>query len=1073
MYVGVDKFYPPQVGGPKFLFRQRVVDNLIRRCSRQKPIIVFEAQAGQGKTTVIKQFLDRLGGDSAWYQVTPEDADPANLLAALQACLSQGCPEQPEIADIPRWTAGNISCYNLPKHLARLLGQVRSHLANDLYLVFDDLHHLAGHEESVFLINHLIATAPPRLRFILSSREPVRLQALAHSGESASVARVGNRELALEDSEIADLFHQVFGGALSHSMIREISIKTDGWIMGALLFGLQMVSRGDAEPLGSWDGARCSDIRAYFRRKVFALLEPELRHPLLVLSLLEDIPVDLAAGLTGREDIHARLHQLAARNFFIRDLTPDSTVFGLHHLFRQFLRDKAAQELAPETLRKVHRDAGAYYLRCNTPAQALRHYLKAGDLEAIDAALREQGPAMLAANQTATLSSILGSIPEQDLARLGWGCLFLALATMDSAPANALPLLRKALAVFAPAHDELGELVCLAHIISIHITTTGHSREGEQLLERAEELFQGLEGGIDSCTTILIARSMAMGRVIFLADVDTATRYADMAMSLAMKDHLVNFEAAMLMVMGYIKIFAGHLSMARQWMERAHEIVPRSEVGAFHCLAIRMMLMNFLFHDGCFDNYYTEKSQIVDAVGMDMFSQSIVGPFCHVWEMDIAINQGRFEEALRIAKEADALSPHLKSQTLQLKAVVLALQGQAAEALAACDESTRLREQAGGLYFITLQKIVGGLIHGFCGEYDVAVSMLTEGIQKARSMPTDYLESCGLMHRAATFLLRGECEAATADIRRGLGLMRRNDYKHFWAWTPGSMEQVLGFAVSRNIEPAYARKLAVEHIRHDFTDQGESIPLLEVRCLGELAILFRGERVLPPEALTQGQRELLCLLLASPDLKIPQDTACLHFWPDGSPLATRTNFDTMMSRLRKSFAEVLPQSLAGRYLFRERGMVWLANCRVDALLFLEEAKKGQEHSRLQQRWQAANAFSRAAALWKGEFAPGVTGEDRIGAFRHELTTALARLALTWGGHLDRINRTQAAIDIVEKALRPDPLNDSLWALLYRLHGRRSVLQARQVVNRLATVLRNEGYPEADIEQILTGVTVAP
>lgn len=1074
MYVGVDKFYPPQVDSPHFLFRERVVSGLLSRISSRESVIVIEAQAGQGKTTVIKQFLDRLGVASVWYQVTPEDADPAFFLAALQICLSslrQECLSTPVIT---HRTNCNITCYDIPKRLDLLLAQVQTCLESDLHLVFDDLHNLTGHEESLFIVNYLVANGPPRLRFILSSREPVRLQALDQPSSPGDAAVMGNQELALGEGEIADLFHQVFGISLPHDMIREISLKTDGWIMGALLLGLQMTGKSGAEPPSGWDGMGRSDIREYFRRKVFAPLEPRLHKPLLMLSLLEEIPVDLAVRLTGMTDVRVDLQRLAARNVFIRELTLDSMVFGLHHLFRQFLREKAEEELPPDTTRDVHNEAGSYYLRRDNPAQALRHYLKANDMEAVEAVLREHGPAMLAGNQTATLSSILGSIPDADMFRMGWACLILALSNMDFAPARALPLLRKALAVFAPARDEPGELLCLAHIISIHITTTGHYREGEQHLERAEELFTGLESTLDTYTTVLIARSLAMGRCIFLADVDKATRYAEMALSLAKRERLINFEAAMLMVMGYIRIFAGHLTLAKQWMERAYEILRRTEVGTFNCLAIRMMLFNYLFHDGDFENYFDQKRQMVEVLGNDMFSQSIAGPFCCVWEMDIAINQGRYEDALRIAEEAQAqdppFSPHLKSQILQLKAVVLAIQGQAEEALQACTDSVKLREQSGGLYFTTLNKIMTGLVHAFTGAHDNAIAMFTEGILSARFMPTAYLESCGLMHRAAAHLMRGDREAAALDTKACLGLMRRNEYRHFWAWAPCIIEQVLGFAVAEGIETDYARKLAAQRISHEFTDQGGPAPLLEVRCLGELTILFKGEPLLPPQALTPGQRTLLCLLLASPDLKMSQDTAQLHFWPDSSPSAAKAKFDTMMSRLRKSFAEVLPESLAGRYLVRDRGMVWLANCQVDAQVFLASAKKGMEHSRLQQNWQAANSFTTASALWKGEFAPGVTGEDQVSAFRQELVGTLTRLALAWGSQLDQINRVHAAVDIIEKALRHDPLNDALWTLLYRLHGRQSALQARQVINRLAVLLRSDGYSESEVAQILKGIT---
>ena len=83
------------------------------------------------------------------------------------------------------------------------------------------------------------------------------------------------------------------------------------------------------------------------------------------------------------------------------------------------------------------------------------------------------------------------------------------------------------------------------------------------------------------------------------------------------------------------------------------------------------------------------------------------------------------------------------------------------------------------------------------------------------------------------------------------------------------------------------------------------------------------------------------------------------------------------------------------------------------------------------------------------------------------------MALTWCAHLVGMNRLQRALDLAEKALRADPVNETLWALLYRLYGRRSAIQARQVLNRFARLLRAEEYPEADIAALIEGIALAP
>ncbi|VAW41576.1 Transcriptional activator of maltose regulon, MalT, partial [hydrothermal vent metagenome] len=395
----------------------------------------------------------------------------------------------------------------------------------------------------------------------------------------------------------------------------------------------------------------------------------------------------------------------------------------------------------------------------------------------------------------------------------GWATFYAALAYMDSAPGRVLPLLDQALAVFAARQDRLGELLCLTHIISIYVTTTGHYREGKKLLQKAEQLFYLAADALDVSQTIMVARNLAMGHIIFLADFDRAVKFASLGLNLARDKNLVNFEAALLMLMGYIQIFAGRTSQARVYLEQAASYVHRSEIGMFNKLSIRMMLFSFLFHDGDFTNYFDQKSQFIATIGNVLVSQSIAGPLCNIWEMDIAINQGRFEEALALAERAlvrrhSPLCPHLRSLALQLKALVLALRRQCDQALPVAEESRRLRELSGGPYFVALNKLVVGLTCSHCGRYDQAVQLLSEGLEEARRTSTEYFEACGLLHRASVYLQAGARQQAGRDIEAGLRLMRRNAYRHLWAWTPAAMREVLAFAVAQRLETEYARSLA-------------------------------------------------------------------------------------------------------------------------------------------------------------------------------------------------------------------------------------------------------------------------
>jgi DNA-binding SARP family transcriptional activator len=286
------------------------------------------------------------------------------------------------------------------------------------------------------------------------------------------------------------------------------------------------------------------------------------------------------------------------------------------------------------------------------------------------------------------------------------------------------------------------------------------------------------------------------------------------------------------------------------------------------------------------------------------------------------------------------------------------------------------------------------------------------------------------------------------------------------------MARSLALAVQHNYEPAFARKLAADRLHLSLLDNGAAIPQLDIQVLGDIRISCQDIPLLEAEDLTPTQRELLALLLAAPGLKIPQESICLHFWPDSSQNTVRIKFDTLISRLRKTLADALPNNTAALYLNRDKGMLWLAHCRIDAHQFLDGAKRGMVHYRLQEFWQAGNMFTAIEPLWQGEFAPGVTGDDRMRFFRDSLNTALSEMALAWSDLLVQSDQLTDAIGLVNKALLYDPLNDRLHALLYRLVGQRSAVHARRVLDRFKSVLLQEGFCENETAELVQRITTS-
>jgi ATP/maltotriose-dependent transcriptional regulator MalT len=83
------KFYPPRFDPDRCLYRLDLIEKKLGLRRKGKRFFFVEAQAGQGKTTLIQQYLKRYEFPFSWYQVGAEDHDPVYFVKALIDGLSR------------------------------------------------------------------------------------------------------------------------------------------------------------------------------------------------------------------------------------------------------------------------------------------------------------------------------------------------------------------------------------------------------------------------------------------------------------------------------------------------------------------------------------------------------------------------------------------------------------------------------------------------------------------------------------------------------------------------------------------------------------------------------------------------------------------------------------------------------------------------------------------------------------------------------------------------------------------------------------------------------------------------
>ncbi len=1073
-----NKFYPPHIDQAQSLIRTQLLTTKLPRTIKTKKAVIVEAQAGQGKTTLISQFLNYNSFAYLWYQIGPEDSDPVLLLSSLLANFTLKYPDfiSPQLTNI--LSEGEVGPLDLKRCANILLSDIDNYLKNDLYIVFDDLHLISGSILTNNLLEYLIDTSPPRLHFVLSTRHPIELKCKTMRN-SNRISYLSTKDLALSNKEIEDLFINVFEKRISPQDAIDIYTITNGWIMGIVLASHPMSGRnkfwqkhvnGSIPAIGSDQG----HMLDYFQDEIFDKIPDELHIPFLKLSFITEIPIDLATILTSIENFDTTLSEMARENFFIYRLNENKSVFRFHHFFQEFLQLRARQQLSEIEIKNIYTQEAEYYLGHDMLEKALASYKKAGEYLTMERLLNTKGMELVAKNRTLTILSLLNTIPENILYQHSWLTFYAGLLRNDYSPKTTLPYYEKARVKFIEKNDETGELVCLSQMIYFHFVISGKYNVGAKLLPRTAELLKKNDATLPDHVKILAARNLASGLCFFNGQMDKARTYISMACTLAERQNSRNFIVSARFIQGYIELLSGNRAKFLREAETCYTLMNDPLVGMSNKLTIRIMFLCYLAMVGDFLNFKIHQQAIQSSIDQTVVDQTVAAPYFFVWGASCYFSMGQTGMGMDLLNKgfgitSTASTSHMHSQLLQWLAYGSALQNDNIRAMELISESAKLRGEAGGLYYEVFHDILAGGIFLRAGEFDKAESALNSALERSDLIPSTFLTICGLVQRSYYKLHAYDAETALDDLETALSLMKNNGYTHFWGWEPVMMGRLLSIAVRFEIEKSFAQMLARERLKINFNGDGEPVTLLNFCLLDRFQISLGDTVVSMAKDLTPSQRELLGLLITAKGQRISQERIQLELWPDNSPDNARKSFDTLLARLRKELSRT-SELIVRDYIFMQKGILCLANYQMDSLQFSEAVRRGMVNSKNSDWWQAGNAFNQALDLWKGSLPEEIFKSEQVLTFNDQLINSLIKLTTTWSNHMAETNRTEEAIDLIEKVLRMNTLEEQLVTLLYALHLKNnSPIKAKQTLNRYRNALLKVEYSPEEIETFLRDV----
>ena len=332
------------------------------------PLTVVEAPMGYGKTTAVREYLNKTDAHVLWQMVY--DNSPigfwlrfSHLFAKLsedssQSLLQLGLPSDSVL---------------MQEALKIIEG---TELPAQTVLVIDDYHLIESTEVNRFIellaINeitnlHIVLTA----RFTeLQSREELALKGYLH--------HITKETFEFAPKEIAE-YYKACGISLKDIDADKLYSLTEGWITALYLFMLEFIAEGSYTPE--------KNIYKLIEKAIYTPLYEEIKDFLLTRCIFDSFTLEQAVHMWGKENTGELLSEITNKNAFVK-YDSRTKSFYAHNIFTGFLKEALARKDI-RYRQDLYQKAARWRLQTGDYFAARRCYYECGDFDSILSALED------------------------------------------------------------------------------------------------------------------------------------------------------------------------------------------------------------------------------------------------------------------------------------------------------------------------------------------------------------------------------------------------------------------------------------------------------------------------------------------------------------------------------------------------------------------------------------------------------------------------------------------------------------------------------------------------------------
>ncbi|MEJ2653298.1 MAG: hypothetical protein P8173_16355, partial [Gammaproteobacteria bacterium] len=448
-----------------------------------------EGPAGSGKTTLVNSYLEANAIPCVWYRFDERDGELGNFFYYLGKAAETVARENdqplpaltPEyLLDVPTFAR------NFFEQFYHRLQSARSQSPSGSYtVVFDDYHLIAPDSLLHNIMKIALSEATPGVRIIFLSRLPLP-QELSTLHANRALTTIAWEDLRLTLDETTGIARLIRGNRDQKALVEQLHEGAQQWVAGLIMFLEQLKRTGDK---GGMHQQLPTSILNYFADTVFDTLDEGVKDFLLKSAFLPFMTTEMAAHISGCDNVEQVLEDLHRKNFFTEKRQSGTITYLYHALFREFLIARSEQTLTAEDLVQIRRQAGAVLMAAGYKEQAADLFQESGDWASLTQLVAENAQELLQQGRSRLLESWLAAMPEDRLKTDPWLQYWLGMCRLYFAPPQARANFEAAYRQFAQAGDRTGQCLAWAGIIDTGMITWGEGASFPQWIATMERLL--------------------------------------------------------------------------------------------------------------------------------------------------------------------------------------------------------------------------------------------------------------------------------------------------------------------------------------------------------------------------------------------------------------------------------------------------------------------------------------------------------------------------------------------------------------------------------------------------------